>query len=288
VTPAANGCQGIDNSVIVTINPAPMVTFSVCNDIATTTESQPYNLKGGIPLGGIYSGRGVNNGVFHPSVAGIGPDTISYTYSNAFSCSDTGFIVINVISSMPFNCGDILTDIRDNKTYPTVQIGTQCWMASNLNYGNIIPGSYHQRDNCFPEKYCFNDIPGNCDLGASLYQWDELMRFDNTISDQGLCPPNWHVPSESDWNILFSYYINNGFAGSPLKYSGYSGFNALLNGVRLKNVVWSFNNFATIFWSSDPHGPLKAWAHGLNDYNPSVSFYPAARNNAFPVRCLKD
>ena len=46
--------------------------------------------------------------------------------------------------------------------------------------------------------------------------------------------------------------------------------------------------FATLFWSSTPHGKDKAWAHGMNIHNPSVSYYPSKRNNAFPVRCLKD
>ena len=115
-----------------------------------------------------------------------------------------------------------------------------------------------------------------------------MMKYDNTPSSQGYCPPTWHVPTENDWNILFTYYISNGFAGSPLKYSGYSGFNALLNGVSFKNAAMNFDNFATLFWSSSIHGTDKAWAHGMNTENPSVSFYPSSRNNAFPVRCIKD
>jgi uncharacterized protein (TIGR02145 family) len=114
------------------------------------------------------------------------------------------------------------------------------------------------------------------------------MNYEITVSNQGLCPPGWHVPSETDWNILFTNYINNGFAASPLKYSGFSGFNALLSGPYHMNKTWDYQGFATFFWSSTAHGPLKALAHGMNDADPSVSFYPALRNNAFPVRCLKD
>jgi hypothetical protein len=94
---------------------------------------------------------------------------------------------------------------------------------------------------------------------------------------------------------LFSFYINNGFAGSPLKYSGYSGFNALLSGVNHFNRQWDFQNFATFFWSSTPYGPYKAWNHVMNDYNPclptrqaSVLFYPSSRANDLSVRCVRD
>ncbi|MFH1936422.1 MAG: FISUMP domain-containing protein, partial [Bacteroidota bacterium] len=122
----------------------------------------------------------------------------------------------------------------------------------------------------------------------TVYQWDELMCYSDVEEAQGLCSPGWYVPSESDWNILFTIWTNNAFAGAPLKYSGYSGFNALLTGVELFNKVWEFDAFATFFWSSSSHEPFKAWAHGMNEYNYSVSYYPSFRANAFGVRFLKD
>ena len=103
-----------------------------------------------------------------------------------------------------------------------------------------------------------------------------------------LCPPGWHVPAENEWNELFNLFISNGFAGSPLKYSGFSGFNAILSGARHLNKNWDYQGFAAFFWSSSAHGTNKAWAHGLNDADPSVSLYPSSRVNAFSVRCLKD
>ena len=114
------------------------------------------------------------------------------------------------------------------------------------------------------------------------------MRYDDTPGGQGLCPPGWHVPTEAEWNVLFSNWTNSAFAASPLKYSGYSGFDAFLAGVRHQNVQWNYQDFAVFFWSSDAHGQGKAWAHGMNEYDPSVSYYPALRSNAFSVRCLKD
>jgi uncharacterized protein (TIGR02145 family) len=267
---------------------APIVTFTSCFDTITTVNAKPIKLKGGIPLGGTYSGPGVNSltGIFNPALAGVGTKTITYSYTNAANCTATKSISILDLTSSILNCGSPITDIRDNKVYQTVQIGSQCWMAEDLNYGIEIPVTQDQRDNCIPEKY--HNPASSIQHPASVYQWDELMLYDETPGDQGFCPPAWHIPSENDWNTLFAYYINNGFAGSPLKYSGYSGFNALLSGARHINKSWDFQGFATFFWSSTQQSPTKAWAHGMNDLDPSVSIYPASRANAFSVRCLHD
>ncbi|MEI6898938.1 MAG: FISUMP domain-containing protein [Bacteroidota bacterium] len=282
-----SGNPAVSNEIILSGTLAPIVSFITCFDSVTTVNAKPIKLKGGIPLNGIYSGPGVSANTFNPAAAGIGTKTITYTYTNASICSASKTKTITVQATPAFTCGNNLTDIRDGRSYATVQIGGQCWMAANLNYGAMISSSSHQRDNCINEKYCYNDLVTNCG-NQTYYQWDEIMRYDDTPGLQGLCPPSWHVPTEAEWNTLFSFYINNGFAGSPLKYSGYSGFNALLSGVNHFNRQWDFQNFATFFWSSTAYGPYKAWAHGLNDYNPSVSFYPSSRTNAFSIRCTKD
>jgi uncharacterized protein (TIGR02145 family) len=264
---------------------ASVVTFTRCFDSITTTNAQPFNLKGGIPLGGMYSGAGVAGGNFHPAIAGVGTHQITYTYTNAALCSASAFVTIVTVVTVVTNCGQPLTDVRDGKIYQTVKIGNQCWMAEDLNYGTEISSNMVQRDNCVPEKYT---VHSSLFTVHSFYQWDEIMNYGISLADQGLCPPGWHVPSEADWNTLFAEYTNNGFAGSPLKYSGFSGFNALLNGALYLNEKWDYSGFATFFWSSTAHSSLKAWSHGMNDPDPSVSAYPAFRTNAFSVRCLKD
>jgi uncharacterized protein (TIGR02145 family) len=295
-------CGMTSNMACVTGNPASsaeiimsgtlasVVSFASCFDTITAINAKPIKLKGGIPLGGIYSGPGVNpgTGLFTPSLAGTGAKTITYTYTNAALCSASKNMHIIVSASAAFTCGNNLTDIRDNTPYTTIKIGSQCWLAKNLNYGTVIASSQDQRDDCVPEKYCYQDNPINCGIQGGLYQWDKLMQFDATPADQGLCPPAWHIPTENDWNTLFANYISNGFAGSPLKYSGFSGFNALLYGARHINSGWDFNGFATFFWSSTSYGGYKAWAHGMNESDPSVSVYPASRVNAFSVRCVED
>jgi uncharacterized protein (TIGR02145 family) len=288
VSSSANGCPGRTDSVRVTVKPVPQVSLVYCIDSVTTTNAQPYTLRGGTPLGGTWSGPGVSLGIFSPAIAGAGTKTIVYSYTNSSLCTANASLQI-VVQNPSFGiCGSNLTDLRDNQTYPTVVIGTQCWMAANLNFGSRISYVQTQRDNCTAERYCYNDIFANCGTFGGLYQWDELMEYQDIEGTQGLCPPGWHIPSESEWNILFDNFISNGFAANPLKNTGFSGFDAFLYGVNFMDKKWGFNNFATLMWSSTSHSSKKAWAHGMNSFDPSVSFYPALRSNAFSIRCLKD
>lgn len=299
VTPSANGCTGTVNQVVVTVKPSPVVTLPVCFDTITSTGARPIQLRGGIPPGGLFGGSWVTGSTFDPMLAGPGSHTIWYSYSNRFICTRSDTLRITVVSDIPFTCGDTVMDLRDGRIYPTLQIGTQCWMAANLNYGTQVLHLAMHRDNCLPEKYCYNNDPALCALGSVLYQWDEVMEYSEEPGAKGLCPPGWHIPKEDEWNILFTNFINNGFAGNALKITGYSGFNAPLGGVRFNNAVWRLGPEepiinTTFIWSSVAHGPEKAWAHGLTDlladheYTPSVSFYPSSRINGFAVRCLKD
>ncbi|MEI8006326.1 MAG: FISUMP domain-containing protein, partial [Bacteroidota bacterium] len=187
-----------------------------------------------------------------------------------------------------FSCGQSLTDIRDNTVYPTIQLGSQCWMQKNLNYGNSIQGAIEQTDNCINEKYCYNDNAANCSLYGGLYLWDEMMAYTNTPGAQGLCPPGWHIPTQSEWNTLFTLYQNQALAGKPLQDSIFNGFRAKESGIVYSNISWKFEGFATVYWTSNPYGVIKALSHGMNMQNFSVSDYYSNRSNAFAVRCLRD
>jgi uncharacterized protein (TIGR02145 family) len=278
------------NKIMMSSLPVPQVSVPYCFDSITTINAAAFKLKGGVPIGGVYSGPGVNSsiGVFTPSLAGVGTKTITYSYTNVSSCSSVMTKNIIVQAAPVFSCGNNLSDIRDNKVYPTVQIGTQCWMQKNLNYGTSLQGTTEQTDNCINEKYCYSDNAANCTLYGGLYQWDELMAYSNTPGSQGLCPPGWHVPAQSEWNTLFAFYQNQALAGKPLQDSIFNGFRAIEGGIVYSNISWKFQGFATIYWTSTPLRTIKAMSHGMNLINFSVSDYPANRSNAFAVRCLKD
>ena len=196
------------NVITMTVKPLPYVAMLTCTDTMTIVNAQPFRLKRGIPPGGYYSGPGVDSltAFFTPSSAGLGIKGIHYTYSSQNTCSNSKSFNIHVQSAPVFSCGQTLQDIRDGKTYPTVQLGTQCWMRTNLNYGSSIAGTLSQSDNCQVEKYCYADDASNCTVYGGLYQWDELMQYQTTVPLQGLCPPGWHIPSQGEWMVLFTFY----------------------------------------------------------------------------------
>lgn len=64
----------------VTVIAVPDVTLS---QIASICENgTPFTLTGGLPEGGVYSGLGVANGDFDPSVVGAGSASVTYTYTD--------------------------------------------------------------------------------------------------------------------------------------------------------------------------------------------------------------
>ena len=287
----------ISASLTIAVVTVPVVTYAACHDIVTAVYAKPFRLRGGLPSGGVYSGDGVNSltGFFDPSVAGQGAHTVTYTYPPSGMCAVSKLQVINNHGEPPANClvDPALTDLRDLRVYPIVRIGTQCWFAGNLNYGTLKIATDPQTDNCVNDKYCLNNNEANCNIFGGIYQWDELMRYDQAVEGhQGLCPPGWHVPAEAEWAELFGFYGGQAAAGELLRDKGAGSFKALMGGVLYQNQTnWSFNppDFAaTFFWSSEPTGLWQAKAHGLNNAVVSVSDYSSGRRNGFSVRCLQD
>ena len=89
----ANGCSDT-TSANVTVLPTPTVTLTTDTSFACLNAPQiPLN---GLPPGGTYSGAGVQANVFHAFIAGVGIDTINYTYTDTNGCTDHTYKTITV------------------------------------------------------------------------------------------------------------------------------------------------------------------------------------------------
>ena len=67
----------------------------------STCSSSPVIMTGGYPVGGSYSGTGVSDSLFDPSIAGVGTHTITYTYNDGNNCVDSAQVDITVLQNNP-------------------------------------------------------------------------------------------------------------------------------------------------------------------------------------------
>ncbi len=90
----ANGCSNTDQ-VVISVNPLPNVSTTPTSIGLICSYSDPITLVGN-PSGGTFSGNGVTGNTFDPSAAGIGNQTITYSYTDANGCTNTSMITAQV------------------------------------------------------------------------------------------------------------------------------------------------------------------------------------------------
>lgn len=173
------------------------------------------------------------------------------------------------------------------KTYKTIKINHQTWMAENLNYN--VEGSK-----------CYENSEANCDKYGRLYNW---------IAATSLCPSGWHLPSNADWDKLFRYVdgisgtespYNSEMAGKYLKSkSGWRknessvgenkyGFSAMPGGYGTSN--GSFSNIVITgrWWSANEYDSEWAYSIFMNYNYDSADYEYDEKFLLLSVRCVKD
>ena len=204
----------------------------------------------------------------------------------------------------PAACGDLVVEDADGNEYGTVRIGTQCWMATNLNVGTRVSGATTQTDNATTEKYCYDNLDANCDTNdnpnhpdGGLYQWNEAMGHVTTEGAQGICPLGWHIPTDDEFKTLEIHLgmtplqaDGTGFRGTDqgtqLKPGGTSGFEGNLAGNGGSGSFFNRGSFG-LWWSSSPSGG-NSWYRSLNSGSALVLRDANSRSGGLSVRCLQD
>jgi uncharacterized protein (TIGR02145 family) len=210
--------------------------------------------------------------------------------------------VKEVDSSFNYPCPGVPAITYEGQTYSTIQIGDQCWLRENLNVGTMIQDNQEMSNDGIVEKYCYNNDPNNCSVYGGLYQWREAMQYDSIAGSRGICPPGWHVPSDSEWTILIDNLGGMDFAGAQLKEAGFahwnapntdanneSGFIALPGGFR----TIPAGNFYLLgnegfFWSSTQYYTDLAnfWCLFYDSDDVGIAYREMEYGNS--IRCLKD
>ena len=201
----------------------------------------------------------------------------------------------------------------DGNTYNTVQIGNQCWMKENLRTthyadGMSIPaGSVNNWSNTDPYYYNYNSSGIPLTVRGFLYNWPAAIN--------GICPTNWHLPSNAEWMQLADYvssqsaYVcgNNSnhiakalasesfwdtygtycVVGTNQATNNATGFSAIPAGYG-NNSSFNFSGWNAYFWSSSELSNLSTWYRIMSWNSASFNSNYAEKSNGFSVRCLRD
>ena len=253
---------------------------------------------------------------------GFLPPRMTTAQRNAIASPEEGLLVFNVTTGYieyylggswkslcgatepVFQCGMKMTDARDGHTYNTVKIGSQCWMAENLNTGVQLDSTASQSNNDTIEKFCFNDNPENCIIYGGLYTWNEIMQYSTIPGIQGICPSGWHIPTDGELTEMVDFLGGVSVAGNKLKETGTdhwlapnagtneSGFTA--RGAGMGDFYWDYSYWDlkryTGLWSSTAVDTASAYHYYLGEDVGGgilVHFY-SWKNYRFSLRCLKN
>ena len=201
----------------------------------------------------------------------------------------------------------VIADVQGN-SYRTISIGSQEWMAENLNTsiyrnGDTIASSltneqWNTAD--YGAWADYNDDASNrCPYGRLYNAWVVL-------DERGVCPLGWHVPTDDDWGILSEFLGGSLTSGGALKSAGtlesgdgwwhepnsnatnISGFSALPAGVRNHSGYYYDQGHYSNWWSSSPYGVDQMWVRFASYDNPELTRISAVGQLGFSVRCLRD
>jgi uncharacterized protein (TIGR02145 family) len=232
--------------------------------------------------------------------------------SSSTSSSNEG----SSVSSDPEIQYGTLTDARDKRTYKTVTIGKQTWMAENLNYADSAATPSLKGN-----SWCYDNVATNCDEKGRLYTWAAAIDSVKLANDkenplvcgydvectlpakiQGICPDGWRLPKDDDWKTLISTVNSSRMKSTKLKStSGWSGnangtnssgFSVFPAGHRYSDGFFYNANVEASFWESEEPDSRsdhsEASCISFYTHFDDVLFSFGKKTYGFSVRCIED
>lgn len=212
------------------------------------------------------------------------------------------FAIFMVAIIFTFSINTSISQVTDydGNSYKTVVIGTQDWMAENLNVehyrnGDVIPQVQDAAEwkKLTTGAWCYyENKTENGTTYGKLYNW-------YAVNDsRGLAPEGWHVASNDEWTILLDFLGGKDVAGGKLKATtlwkepnkgatNESGFSALPGGYCEDSKFKHIEKYGC-FWSSTTVTTIGAYCREIHHNIPDVIQDNNHKRNGLSVRCLKD
>jgi uncharacterized protein (TIGR02145 family) len=117
-------------------------------------------------------------------------------------------------------------------------------------------------------------------------------------SVRGICPSGWHVPSDTEWEVLVNYVGGDSTAGTKLKStSGWSdggngtddyGFSALPGGGRFTDGIFWDVGTRGYWWSASEFDANFTWDRRMYSDRSLVTRFYWFRGFGISLRCVRD
>jgi uncharacterized protein (TIGR02145 family) len=197
-----------------------------------------------------------------------------------------------------------VTDNEGN-VYNTVTIGSQVWMKENLRttkyrdgtaIGTITSTSSISSEISPKYQWVYLDNESNASTYGRLYTWYAA------TDSRGLCPPNWHLPTDTEWTTLIDYLGGESVAGGKMKEAGTthwtspnkgadnsSGFTGLPGAYRSPNGQFVSGGSDGYWWSATDYTKISfAWYRNLSIYSGTAWLSYSSKQTGMSIRCLQD
>lgn len=219
-----------------------------------------------------------------------GDYTVEWTATDKCGNIATTTVTVHITEQTCAGVSDV-----DGNNYQTVLIGSKCWMAENLRTTRYSDGRNITNIYLYTNSYR-PDANANKQVFGLLYDWYDALDSNSVRTRspyvQGICPADWHIPTESEFQELSAvdlhtlrsseYWLKNpgsnttGFTMHPagMYSSDASRYEDLLDNA--------------YFWSSAGVDDITAHCYMADCHCYMIFDLIRKKNDAYSIRCVKN